>query len=95
VPPKTRQKEKDVARVRAFGERVRELRPAQGLTQEKLGYLAKITMAEVGAIERAEREPGLVEIMRLADGLGLSLEALAQVNSSASGARPVTRSLRR
>ena len=71
MPPKTRQTAKDVARVRAFGERVRQVRLEKELTQEKLGYLAEVTTAEVGAIERAEREPGLVMICRLAEALGV------------------------
>ena len=76
MPPKTRQTAKDVARVRALGERVREQRLAAGLTQEKLGYRAEITTAEVGAIERADREAGLVLLGRLADGLGVTLSEL-------------------
>jgi len=76
VPPKTRHRQKDDAYMRAFGDRVRALRLQQGLTQEKLAELAGISAAEVGFIERAEREAGLIMITRLADGLTLPLSEL-------------------
>jgi XRE family transcriptional regulator, regulator of sulfur utilization len=76
VPPKTRQTANDAARVRAFGERVRVLRQMKGLTQEQVAEAGGISFAEVGFIERAEREPGLVMIHRLADGLGVSASEL-------------------
>ena len=47
-----------------------------GLTQEKLGYRAPITTAELGAIERAEREAGLVLLGRPDDVLGITLSEL-------------------
>jgi transcriptional regulator with XRE-family HTH domain len=76
VPKRTRREEKDDARVRAFGERLRQLRAEQKLTQEGLAHAAGVTAAEVGFIERAEREPGLIMVLRLAKGLGVGAEVL-------------------
>jgi transcriptional regulator with XRE-family HTH domain len=76
VPRKTRQTPQDDERVRAFGDRVRQVRHDRGLTQEQVAEAGGISFAEVGFIERAEREPGLVMIYRLADGLGVPADRL-------------------
>lgn len=76
MPPKTRYRSEDHALIEAFGARLRELRTAQGLTQEELAARAGIEAAEVGFYERGEREPGLVMINRLADGLDAGASAL-------------------
>lgn len=58
-------------RLRAFGGRVRELRKAKGLSQEELGERADLHRNFVGMLERGERNPTLVTLFRLADGLGV------------------------
>lgn len=58
-------------RLRAFGDRVRELRKAKGLSQEELGERAELHRNFVGMLERGERNPTLVTLFRLADGLGV------------------------
>ncbi len=62
--------------VLAFGERVRELREARGLSQEKLAEAAEVHRAEVGFVERGEREIGIALAWRFADGLQISLAEL-------------------
>jgi transcriptional regulator with XRE-family HTH domain len=49
-------------------------RARQRITQDQLAQKAQppIERAHVGAIERGEREPGLVLIVRLAQALGMS-----------------------
>ncbi len=64
--------------MRAFGRRVRELREAQGLSQEKLAEAADIHRAEVGFVERGEREVGLALAWRFADGLSMPLHELVR-----------------
>lgn len=71
-----RRDESNRRRVEAFGERLRSVRESQGLTQEKLAELAYVHRAEVGFVERGEREVGIAFAWRLADGLGLSLAEL-------------------
>lgn len=73
-----RREEKDSARLTAFGNRVRRLREERGLTQEKLAESADLHRAEVGFVERAEREVGVTLAWRLADGLGVTLAELLE-----------------
>lgn len=73
-----RKEEKDQARRRAFAARVLELREAQDLTQEELAHRANLHRAEIGFVERAERFVGINVAWRIADGLGMSLDALVK-----------------
>lgn len=56
---------------RQFGIRVRALRNAKGLTQEKLGKLAKTDYKFIGALERGEKGVSFEVIERLAKALGV------------------------
>lgn len=64
--------ELDLARRRAFGERLRSLRSdhPDGLSQEDLAHLAGLHRTYVGAIERGERNLSIDNIYALADALG-------------------------
>lgn len=59
------------ANLRAFGERVRQLRRAQNLTQEQLAHSAGMHRTIVGFIERGEREVGVSKVWPLAAALGV------------------------
>ncbi len=61
---------------RQFGERVRELRLARGLSQEELASMAGVHRTYLGSIERAERNPSLKNIAAIADALGITLSEL-------------------
>lgn len=53
---------------KAFGERLRNLREAKGMSREELGRLVGLTASGVGTWERGERSPGnelTVELARL------------------------------
>ena len=54
-----------------FGECVRKIRLARGLSQEKLAELADLHRNYVGAVERGERNISLLNIVKLAHGLGV------------------------
>ena len=58
-----------LARRREFGDRVRELRVARGLTQESLAEKAGLHRNYVGEVERGLRNIGLDNIWALADAL--------------------------
>jgi transcriptional regulator with XRE-family HTH domain len=57
--------------LKAFGERVREIRAQKGLSQEELARLAKIDRTYIGGIERGERNLGIKNVHRIADALGV------------------------
>ncbi len=50
----------------AFGRVVRELREEAELSQERLGFLAKLSRVYVGEIERGEKTPTLDAVASLA-----------------------------
>ena len=52
-----------------FGDVVRRLRTASGLSQEALADQAEVHRTYVGGIERGERNPTLTMIVRLAEAL--------------------------
>ena len=55
----------------AFGRRVRDLRQARGLSQEKLAELADLHRTYVSSLERGQRNVSLENIHALARGLGV------------------------
>jgi len=57
--------------LKAFGDRVRELRAQMGLSQEELARRAKIDRTYIGGIERGERNAGIKNVHRIADALGV------------------------
>ena len=56
-----------------FGARVRELRIAQGLSQEVLAQKAGLHRTYIGGIERGERNVSLINIEKIASALNLSI----------------------
>jgi len=59
-----------------FGNRVRELRVAKGLSQEELADLAGVHRTYIGMIERAEKNITLANIKRIADALKVEMGSL-------------------
>jgi transcriptional regulator with XRE-family HTH domain len=59
-----------------FGERIRDLRLAKGLSQEELAFRAGVHRTYLGGIERGERNPALKNIALIADALGVTLSEL-------------------
>ena len=53
-----------------FGKRVRDERIKQGISQERLGELAKVHRTYVGMIERAEKNITLTNMEKFARALG-------------------------
>ena len=63
-----------------FGERVRELRRAKGLSQEELAFRSGIHRNYIGGVERAERNPCLKNINAIAEALEVTLPDLFAFN---------------
>jgi transcriptional regulator with XRE-family HTH domain len=55
--------------LRRFGSTLRELRTDRGISQERLAELAGVDRNYIGQIERAERNPAVVNIVRIAKAL--------------------------
>lgn len=58
-------------RLRDFGNKVRSVRGASGLSQEQLADLAGLHRTYIGGVERGERNISLANIYALADALGV------------------------
>jgi transcriptional regulator with XRE-family HTH domain len=56
-----------------FGDRVRELRKQEGLSQEELSYKADLHRTYIGMIERAEKNITLINIEKIAKALNVSI----------------------
>lgn len=57
--------------LKRFGKTLRELRTERGLSQWKLADLAGLDHNYVGMIERGERNPAIVNVVKLAGALGV------------------------
>jgi len=62
--------------LREFGLRVRSLREAEKLSQERLAERTGMSRNYLGSIERGEVNPSLLKIANLARALDASLERL-------------------
>ena len=56
-----------------FGKRVREERIRRGLSQERLGELARVHRTYIGMIERAEKNITLENIQKVCKALNLKI----------------------
>lgn len=57
-----------------FGQRVRELRARSGMSQEILAYRAELDRTYLSGVERGERNVSLVNIVKIAAALSVSVE---------------------
>lgn len=62
--------------LKRFGERVRELRKAKGLSQEAFAAECDLDRTYMGGIERGERNVALRNIERIARALDISISEL-------------------
>lgn len=70
VPP--RERARDLALAKAFGERVKAVRMEQGMTQEKLAEASGLHPTFISNVERGYRVPTVPTLLRLANGLGVT-----------------------
>jgi transcriptional regulator with XRE-family HTH domain len=58
--------------LRRLGANVRAIRHERRMTQEEVANACGLSLSDVGRIERAERDPGVRVLVRLAAGLGVT-----------------------
>ncbi len=63
-----------------FGERVRDLRRQEGLSQEQLAHNADLHRTYIGMIERAEKNITLINIEKIAIALNVEVSNLLKFN---------------
>lgn len=56
----------------ALGEAIRALRKARGISQEELAHRSQVDRAYMSSIERGTQNPGIMTIIRIAEGMGAS-----------------------
>ena len=54
-----------------FGRRIRQLREAQGLSQEELAHRCRVHWTFLGQVERGQRGIRLDNIVKVSNGLGV------------------------
>lgn len=59
-----------------FGQRIRELRAKQGISQEKFALSIDMDRTYYASVESGRRNISLINIEKIANGLGISLEEL-------------------
>jgi len=65
----------------SFGQAVRELREAAGISQEAFAAKCGVDRSHYGGMERGERNPSLTSVFKIADALGVrpsEIHALAE-----------------
>lgn len=65
---------KDILQI--FGNNVRRYRKEKGLSQEDLAFQAGVHRTYIGMIERAEKNITLINIEKIANALGISIDKL-------------------
>ena len=68
-----------------FGRRVRQLRVANGISQEAFAHGIEIDRSYYGSIERGERNVSLENICLIAQGLGVSPAELLRFDALPEG----------
>lgn len=71
-------KTRDIKLLKTFGERLRALRTAKGLTLEQLAFAADIELSQVYRIETGKVNPTLTTIIVLANGLDITVAELVK-----------------
>ena len=74
----TREKGRDEEFLGRFGKRVRELRLARHLSQEKLAFGCNLTQTYISQVENGQRNASLLIIRLLAQALKVTLSELFQ-----------------
>jgi transcriptional regulator with XRE-family HTH domain len=73
----------------ALGQTIRDLRFEQRVSQEELSLRTGVHRNYIGGIERAERQPTVLTVARLAEGLGVrASDLVARAEQRAGATKP-------
>ena len=61
-----------------FGQRIRELRLKNGLSQEKFALQIGMDRSYLASVEAGKRNISLMNLQKIADGIGITLSELFQ-----------------
>jgi transcriptional regulator with XRE-family HTH domain len=62
--------------LRALANRIKELRDRKGISQEELAHRAGLSRTGMGFLETGKRWPRLDTLMKVADGLNITVDEL-------------------
>jgi DNA-binding XRE family transcriptional regulator len=62
-----------------FGQQVKQLRSACGISQEELGFLANLSSSYVSRLERGTTSPTIGVVQKIAKALGVSVSELMRL----------------
>jgi len=65
--------------LRALANRIKELRDQKGISQEELAHRAGLSRTGMGFVETGKRWPRLDTLMKVADGLNITVDELLKV----------------
>jgi len=68
--------EKRLSDLKILGARIRQVRLDKKLTQSEVAYRVGLDPNYVGLIERGQRNPSFTSILKIANGLGITLAEL-------------------
>lgn len=71
------------AGIRAFGQRLRQLRKEKGLSQEALAFAADIELSQISRMERGIINTSISQVFQIAQALGVSPAALFEFHLEA------------
>ncbi|MFM9928151.1 helix-turn-helix transcriptional regulator [Variovorax sp. H27-G14] len=61
----------------ALGNAVRQLRKARGISQEELAHRSQVDRSYMSSVERGVQNPGIMLVVAIAKGIGVSVAELA------------------
>lgn len=70
----------DMELYQKIGQRIREFRLSQGLSQGELAAKANLSLTQIGNIERGNAKMQVASFCRIAEALGISADELLRLN---------------
>lgn len=71
--------ERDKARLEKIGKRIRELREAQGLSQDELAARCNVDRAKISRMENATANHYITTLIEVASGLNIPVKKLLDI----------------